>query len=148
MSLIGEVYMIRHNVTGRMYIGRTKDVQGRIKQHLYFLRRGKHRVEDMQEDYDKYGENYSVTILGRTDTRLTLETEMMDKYRSTTRGIGYNYKDPHVTTKIRNTERANRRQRTHKEELIRYILSLDDAQAENVLKRLPDIQLLVEGVDE
>ena len=96
-----EVYMIQHNKTGKMYIGRSKDVNKRIYAHLSNLKRGKHSVEDMQEDFDKYGEDYTVSILGH-DATGSLEMEMMDKYNSTERGIGYNYKDPHVTTAIRN----------------------------------------------
>ena len=104
--MLGEVYMIRHNVTGRMYIGRSQDVQKRIYQHLQRLRSGKHSVEDMQKDFDEYGNDFTVSILGEVDNNhLNLEIEMMDKYNSTTRGVGYNYKDPHITVAIRNSKK-------------------------------------------
>ena len=99
-----QVYMIKHNQTGRMYIGRSWNVERRVKSHFSSLRNGRHPVEDMQEDFDKYGDDYTVTILGEEGANNT-EIKKMDKYRSTTRGIGYNYNDPQVTSKGR-TKRA------------------------------------------
>ncbi len=92
-----KIYMIRHNVTGRMYIGRSKRPDERIKKHFYLLRSGRHPVEDMQEDFDKRGDDFSATILcNSTRYDNNTEIEMMEKYNSCIRGIGYNYKDPHV----------------------------------------------------
>ena len=104
--MLGKVYMIRHNVTGRMYIGRSKDVPLRIKQHFWKLRAGKHPIEDMQRDFDEFGDNFTVSIIGEENNdNWHLEIEMMDKYKSTTRGVGYNYKDPHITAAIRNSKK-------------------------------------------
>lgn len=59
------------------------------------LRSGRHGVEDMQEDFDKFGEDFSVFILDRIDSSETREKEYewMRDYQSYVRGIGYNYKD-------------------------------------------------------
>lgn len=107
MSAVGTVYMIRHNITGRMYIGRTENVNKRVYQHFCLLKRGKHSVEDMQSDFDAYGDNFTISVLGYENySNRGFETQMMDKYKSTTRGVGYNYKDPHITAKKRETVKS------------------------------------------
>ena len=116
--MTGQIYMIRHNVTGRMYIGRSQDVTKRTNAHFKLLRKGEHPVEDMQDDFDKHGENYSVSVLGNASTNPKLETEMMDKYQSCVRGIGYNYNDPHIN-------RENRK----KAKLVKLVSGLNETQA-------------------
>lgn len=125
-TLITQVYMLRHNVTGRMYIGRSMNIPKRIQHHFTMLHAGKHPVEDMQDDFDRYGDSYTVSVLGEVNNaNLRLEIEMMDKYQSTVRGVGYNYKDPHVTSAVRNRNRK----RSSKQVLRNLIETLDDSQA-------------------
>ena len=95
MRLPRKVYAIQHNVTKKIYIGSSYDVEQRYKSHIWALRGGKHTVEDMQDDYDEYGEDYSVFILDEItnyDQRCA-EYEWMRKYNSIDRRYGYNYKD-------------------------------------------------------
>ena len=95
MDFPRQIYMIRHNKTGRIYIGSSRNVHSRCKHHLQLLRTGKHTVEDMQEDFDKYGEDYTVSVL-ETITEYAdrnKEYEWMKKYSSHIREKGYNYKD-------------------------------------------------------
>lgn len=121
-----QVYMIQHNTTGRMYIGRSRDVQTRVKAHFYALRSGRHAVEDMQKDFDSYGDNFTISILGEIkNTSLHLEQDMMEKYQSTIRGIGYNYNDPHITNAKRNKGKI----KSIKAQLVKLIYSLDDNEA-------------------
>jgi hypothetical protein len=49
----------------------------------------------MQADFDKYGEDYTFTILEDAIEFKDKgkEYEWMEKYQSNVRGIGYNYKD-------------------------------------------------------
>ncbi len=95
MEFPRKIYAIQHNVTKRMYIGSTKNVDSRYLNHIYKLRAGKHPVEDMQEDFIKYGEDYSLFVLEEiTEYQDRMrEFEWMHKYNTITRGIGYNYKD-------------------------------------------------------
>lgn len=133
--MLGQVYMILHNPTGRMYIGQSSKVEQRIKHHMTMLRAGKHPVEDMQKDFNEFGEDYTITILGSTSDHYTLEIEMMDKYRSCVRGVGYNYKDPHVTSRLRNQAKK----RSARASLIKLIDSLDEEErwfSYNLLSRL------------
>lgn len=95
--MIRGVYVIRHRITDRMYIGSSGDVNRRIYSHISALRRGKHPVEDMQKDFDIYGENYSIEIFENINNRF--EYDLMDRYNSRVRGIGYNYKDNHYLPK-------------------------------------------------
>lgn len=95
MTYCKQIYAIQHNVTRRMYIGSSMDVDGRYRAHIYALRKGKHPVEDMQTDYDHHGEDYSVFLLGTISSRTEkrAEYEWMARYRSHVRGYGYNYRD-------------------------------------------------------
>lgn len=90
-----QVYAIKHNPTQKMYIGSSWNVEQRVYSHLQALRTGHHAVEDMQNDFDEYGEDYTVSVL---DTCFNWadhfkEYYWMKKYKSFIRGIGYNYKD-------------------------------------------------------
>ncbi len=90
-----QVYAITHNPTGKSYIGSSKNAIERMKSHIWSLRRGAHPVEDMQTDYDLYGEDYTLSILDEIysfDDR-EREYEWMEKLKSNIRGCGYNYKD-------------------------------------------------------
>ena len=123
----GQVYMIRHNVTGRMYIGKSQNVPKRIYNHFILLQSGKHTVEDMQKDFNDYGNDFTISFLGEANSsNLNLEIEMMEKYHSTVRGIGYNYKDPHITAAIRNATKK----RNPKAMICKLVRTLDDEQAE------------------
>lgn len=134
--MLDKVYMIRHNITGRMYIGKSQDVTKRTHQHLQKLRYGKHPVEDMQSDFDRYGDNFSIFIIGEMDnSHPYLETETMDKYQSTVRGVGYNYKDPHVTNAIRNAKKK----RSPKAQIRNLVDTLETSQIEAAYKALTNI---------
>lgn len=91
------VYCIKHNKTGKEYIGRSGCYLRRIKEHMALLKKGKHTIEDMQSDYDKYGEDYTITILdeitGGSYWETSREFELMYEHESYIRGKGYNYKD-------------------------------------------------------
>ena len=89
------VYAIKHNKTGRVYIGSSKRPVQRVEQHMSDLRGGRHSVEDMQADFNTYGQDYTVEFL-EVITKFSdrsHEYEWMRKYNSGTRGVGYNYKD-------------------------------------------------------
>lgn len=90
-----KIYAIQHNVTKRIYVGMSKNVIARYKAHLHKLRSGKCHIEDMQNDFDLYGEDYSLFIIDDiTDYKDRLkEYDWMIKYKSHIRGTGYNYKD-------------------------------------------------------
>ena len=93
------VYAIRHNVTGRIYIGSSERVKWRIKEHLQALRNHKCKNPLMQFDFDQYGEDYSFK---RIDT-ISNQNEHWKEYywmlyfRTNDETYGYNYRDSHIT---------------------------------------------------
>ena len=95
MKIPRDVYALRHNVTNRVYIGSTCNITKRLKKHLRDLQNHCHSVEDMQEDFDKYGDDFTVTILDTIQEYEEKDKEYlwMIEHRSNVRGIGYNYKD-------------------------------------------------------
>ena len=61
-----DVYVITYLPTGKKYVGKSRDVQGRFNCHYYSLRGHRHSVVDFQRDYDKYGggrEAFKVEII-------------------------------------------------------------------------------------
>jgi len=92
------VYMLRNTITNKCYVGSTSNLECRLKFHLSSLKNGTHSVEDMQADFDEYGDHFQVFIL---DTILQFndrikEYEWMRKLSTNNRQFGYNYKDPTV----------------------------------------------------
>lgn len=63
MKLPRIVYAIQHNMTKRIYVGSSANVENRYWNHMNNLRNHKHNIEDMQSDYDNYGEDYSLYLL-------------------------------------------------------------------------------------
>lgn len=90
------VYAITHNATGKVYVGITGNLKTRYQKHINDLRRGAHSVRDLQQDFDRYGEDFTLTVLEELDTWYAsdLEHEWMEKLRSRDRRYGYNYRDP------------------------------------------------------
>lgn len=59
-----KVYKITCLVNGRYYIGRTKDYRGRVSGHKLELEKGTHYSKEMQDDYNKFGQdNFSWELL-------------------------------------------------------------------------------------
>lgn len=92
------IYVITHNITGRSYVGSSGRVQTRLRLHFAALRSGRHSVKDMQDDFNKYGENYTVRIVDEMHdiSESKREYDLIRELNSHIRGIGYNYKDNHA----------------------------------------------------
>ena len=95
MNYPRKVYLIRHENTGRIYIGSSSNPERRFSNHLYNLKSGNHPVEDMQEDFNKYGSNFTFTIIDEISkpSEAKKEYQWMKEFKSCIRGVGYNYKD-------------------------------------------------------
>ena len=63
MAAIKYVYAIQHNVTKRVYVGCTQNIECRYLAHLIALRGHRHKSKRMQEDFDKYGSDFTVIKL-------------------------------------------------------------------------------------
>lgn len=57
------VYAIRHEPTGKIYVGSTSKLCDRLSNHFTALKGGYHKNEAMQRDYNEHGFSYTVFIL-------------------------------------------------------------------------------------
>lgn len=107
------IYAIQHNKTKKIYIGQSVDPERRCSEHILNLRNGRSIIEDMENDFREYGEDYSFFILeevkneklvgndGRMKKSGTIaEYKWMEKLKTTDREVGYNYKDRAAITYI------------------------------------------------
>lgn len=119
------IYLLRHNPTGRIYIGSSASPERRYKRHIEDLRKGNHPVEDMQSDFYEYGEDYSFELLDviNDSHESKKEYDLQLRFHSHIRGIGYNYKDWENRKRVRPTKSS-------KGELLRRIKNLTDEEAE------------------
>lgn len=93
------IYTITNKETGRTYVGKTSRLYppARISKHFEALRSNRHKVEQLQEDFNKYGEgSFVVKYLDSFDDMegARMEVFMMKVLRSQDKRFGYNYKDP------------------------------------------------------
>lgn len=110
------VYAIQHNVTGRIYVGISKDLTSRINTHLSALRGGYHTNAMMQADFNEFGEDLSVFKLEEFDypqypygdprrTEYTRhEKAWMEKLGTNNPQVGYNVNDVHFRAKPKEYE--------------------------------------------
>ena len=52
------IYFIRNKINNKIYVGSSKNLYNREKEHFSDLRKGKHHNIYLQRAYDKYGEKY------------------------------------------------------------------------------------------
>ena len=91
------IYALRHEPTGKMYVGSTTNIGKRIQSHIELLKRGEHPAHGMQDDFNKYGGPYTVHILEvLVDPVKPTEQESlwMSALNSRDPQIGYNAGDP------------------------------------------------------
>lgn len=60
--MIGYIYYITNDINGKVYVGKTCDIQHRIESHMSALKLGKHHSHKLQRAVNKYGiEHFKVT---------------------------------------------------------------------------------------
>jgi len=94
MSIISGIYKIENKVNGKMYIGSSKNIENRWKQHKSLLRINKHHSQHLQYAWKKYGEEcfkFEVIEDGVSQEDLfAREQYWMDKMQSYNPKRGYN----------------------------------------------------------
>lgn len=102
MTIPRIVYALKHNPTGKVYVGSTESPKRRIAGHIGSLARGSHSNKAMQEDYDRFGCDYSVFILDTIDSFADRNKEFywMDILSTRDPERGYNQKDASNTRSL------------------------------------------------
>lgn len=86
--------MLHNDINDKKYIGCTKQLDLRFKQHLRSLKGGYNSSKSMQNDYDKFKFNISYKILFETDDKdLAYSKEEEIIYKFNTKNVGYNSSD-------------------------------------------------------
>lgn len=96
------IYLLKNEVTKRGYVGRSYRPDYRYMQHINSLKAKRHTNEQMQRDFEDYGEkSFSMEIVesAETFTGKGIEGKWILKMKSFDRRYGYNYKDPFVVTR-------------------------------------------------
>ena len=96
------IYAIRCTANGKVYVGRTINIESRIRQHFAELRRGAKKQSikatwhdsNFQEDFKKYGESaFEYYILEENVPHYQAgdrELYWINEYRTTDKRYGYN----------------------------------------------------------
>ena len=91
------IYAIRCTKNGKVYIGRTQNLERRIREHWLDLKRGykrKMRDPSLQQDFDRYGEESFMVHILETDVPPdkveSREAFWIVEYDATNSKYGYN----------------------------------------------------------
>lgn len=96
------IYLLKNDVTKRVYVGRSYRPDYRYRQHINSLKAKRHTNEQMQRDFEDYGEKsffMEIVESAETFTGKGIEGKWILKMKSFDRRYGYNYKDPFVVTR-------------------------------------------------
>ena len=88
---MGYIYKITNLVNGKIYIGKTINLDSRLYKHKYLAKKGNSR--HLYSAMRKYGiENFSYEVVEECDASLLNDRERywINAYNSTDRNIGYN----------------------------------------------------------
>jgi group I intron endonuclease len=92
INLIG-IYKIVNNVNGKIYVGSSKNIYGRFKEHKWYLDNKRHVNENLQTAWDKFGEhNFTFEVLEQCEIvdLLIKEDYWINHYSSNNEKFGYN----------------------------------------------------------
>ena len=95
------IYALRHEATGKLYIGITANVHQRYLKHVNRLKNGTHNAKALQADYDTY-EDKRLTMIVLEEVYdfadRDKEYEWMAAFDTFSPDRGYNYADPKLPT--------------------------------------------------
>lgn len=97
------IYRIFNFANCKSYIGSSKFPVLRFRQHMNLLKRGKHPNNELQNDFDKYGDVFVLSVMCKR-TKFRSESEeyaWMKKLMTYDNHYGYNTHDPAMQYLIR-----------------------------------------------
>jgi len=50
------IFQIKNKINGKIFIGKAKNLKGKLNSNGFQLKNGSHLIKDLQYDYNKYGE--------------------------------------------------------------------------------------------
>lgn len=95
MNIPRTIYAIRHEPTGKVYVGSSSMLEHRLRCHMNSLKANRHQCRAMQADYNAFGGPYTFFKLGEI-TRFAergQEYVWMEILQTRDPAKGYNYKD-------------------------------------------------------
>ena len=87
------IYILTNSINGKRYVGQSKNIKRRIREHIRSLRRGAHYNSYLQNSFDKYGEDqfvFSIIEECGIDALNDRESFWIKQFNSTDRLYGYN----------------------------------------------------------
>ena len=93
MSRICGIYKIQNKVNGKVYVGASRNIKARFRQHKSTLRNNVHICKELQSEYTEYGEDqFFHEVLEVCDEELLNKREQFwtDKLKSNNANYGYN----------------------------------------------------------
>ena len=70
------IYLLKNNITNRIYVGRTGRPELRFRQHISALKSNRHTNELMQQDFNMYGvDSFSMEIVEQSEPIPVVEEE-------------------------------------------------------------------------
>jgi group I intron endonuclease len=105
------IYQIRNKLNGKVYVGRSVNVEKRLSDHRSALRTGSHYSEHMQSAWIKYGEeSFEFNVIEECDEKLlpARESHWIRELHAVDPDRGYNLKDEDGTGSWRLSEEALR----------------------------------------
>ncbi len=91
------IYSITNKVNGKRYIGSSKNIQIRWRNHKKLLKRGAHFSKHLQASWNKYGEESFIfeviCTVWDVEKLIEIEQTFLDLYRAADNKFGYNSGD-------------------------------------------------------
>ena len=91
------IYVIKNEVNNRIYVGCSTNYSRRMEGHFTSLRNQRHPIDEMQDDFNRYGEEaFTCQIVRECNNKREasrLEAFYMAVLKTHDPKYGYNYKD-------------------------------------------------------
>jgi len=94
-NLKSGIYKIQNTTNNKVYIGQSINIEHRIYEHTYHLKKGLHYNDYLQRSWNKYGEdNFTIEVVEYCDIKELncREIYWIKTYKATNRDFGYNIK--------------------------------------------------------
>lgn len=112
------IYSIANKTNGKMYIGQSKDIEKRFRQHKNHLNKNTHVNQHLQNAWDKYGEhsfNFNILLVCPEHELDTEEQKFIRLYATYKKGYNLTWggdfnpmKHPEIAEKVKGANNGNK----------------------------------------